>query len=73
MQQYITVQNDRLDKICRAVYGTEGGNIIVDVLEANYGLGDVGPVLPGGMVLNLPIRQPQRASVVPTIKLWGTK
>jgi len=73
MQQYVTIQNDRVDKICRNVFGTEKGGIVEKVLTLNYGLSTAGPLLPGGLTILLPDAQPRRAAVVPTVKLWGKK
>jgi phage tail protein X len=61
-------QNDTLDAICYRTYGTTQG-ITEQVLKANPGLAELGPLLPHGTPVTLPAitQAPSRA---PTVQLW---
>lgn len=53
---YLTRDGDVLDAVCSDVYGvTNLSDAVVRVLDANPGLADVGPVLPGGLLITLPV------------------
>ena len=61
-------QNDTVDALCWRFYGRTAG-VTEAVLEANPGLADHGPILPQGLVVNMPESQasaPQRQMV----QLW---
>lgn len=61
-------QNDTVDALCWRFYGRTAG-VTEAVLEANPGLADHGPILPQGLVVNMPEAQssaPQRQMV----QLW---
>ena len=61
-------QNDTVDALCWRFYGRAAG-VTEAVLEANPGLADHGPILPQGLVVNMPEAQasaPQRQMV----QLW---
>ena len=61
-------QNDTVDSLCWRYYGRTAG-VTEAVLQANPGLADYGPVLPLGLVVNMPEAQtsaPQRQMV----NLW---
>ena len=63
-----TNQNDTVDALCWRFYGRTSG-VTEAVLEANPGLADHGPILPQGLVVNMPEAQasaPQRQMV----QLW---
>ena len=64
--RYRTVDGDVLDAICWRHYGHERATAAV--LEANPGLAARGPVLPAGVVIELPDLQPPTTAV---IRLWG--
>ena len=64
-----TIRNDTVDALCWRFYGRTAG-VTEAVLEANPGLADHGPVLPQGLVVNMPEAQttaPQRQMV----QLWN--
>lgn len=61
-------QHDTLDAICYRVYGTTQG-ITEQVLAANPGLAEQGPLLPHGTPVNLPAI-PQATQRAPTVNLW---
>lgn len=61
-------QNDTVDNLCWRYYGRTAG-VTEAVLEANPGLADNGPILPQGLIVNMPEAQtsaPQRQMV----NLW---
>lgn len=61
-------QNDTVDALCWRFYGRTAG-VTEAVLEANPGLADHSPILPQGLVVNMPEAQasaPQRQMV----QLW---
>ncbi|WP_447042520.1 tail protein X [Vreelandella sp. H-I2] len=61
-------QNDTLDAICYRAYGTTQG-VTEQVLAANPGLAELGPLLPHGTPVTLPtVTQPP--SRAPTVQLW---
>ncbi|QGZ31499.1 tail protein X [Stutzerimonas stutzeri] len=47
------VQGDTVDAICWRHYGRTAG-VVEQVLEANPGLADLGPVIPNGTLIALP-------------------
>ena len=61
-------QHDTLDAICYRAYGRTAG-VTEQVLQANPGLAELGPVLPHGTPVTLPVitQQPSRT---PTVQLW---
>lgn len=67
MSQYRTKDGDMLDTICKAHYGTE--DMTVKVYGANPGLAALGPVLPMGVLIELPETSTQ--NVTAPIRLWG--
>lgn len=67
MNRYRTKQGDMVDAICKAQYGTEAH--LPMVLDANPGLADLGPVLPVGLLVDLP-EQPADP-VRSVMRLWG--
>ena len=52
--QYRTKEGDTVDLICHHIYGETSG-IVEQVLEANPGLAALGPILPVGTLVNLPL------------------
>lgn len=67
-EQLRTQQNDTVDAVCWRHYGRTTG-VVEAVLEANPGLADHGPVLPIGLLINMPEQQtaaPERQMV----QLW---
>ena len=67
MQNYVSVQGDTVDLICRRAYGDESG-FVEQVLSANPGLAEFGPVLPIGTVVFLP--ELAKPADLPTLSLW---
>lgn len=67
MTAYRTIDGDMVDAICKTHYGREDMTPLV--YEANPGLAALGPVLPRGLVIELP--QAARAPVRRPVRLWG--
>lgn len=61
-------QGDTVDAICWRHYGRTAG-VVEQVLDANPGLADLGPVLPNGTLINLPSAAPQ-AEQNQMVNLW---
>ncbi len=61
-------QGDTVDAICWRHYGRTAG-VVEQVLDANPGLADLGPVIPNGTLVALPdvaVQAEQR----PMVNLW---
>lgn len=68
MQTYITKDGDTADYIAWKYYGNQGAGTVEALLDANKGLADRGPVLPAGLVINLP--EITKPATTQGIKLW---
>lgn len=68
-QTYISSDGDTVDFVAWKHYGTLKGQITEQVLAANPGLADYGPILPAGVTITLP--DVDKVSKVEGIKLWG--
>lgn len=66
--EYVTKDGDMADSIAWAYYGTRDGLVVEQLLSANPGLADYGPLLPAGVTVTLPdfVVQPTQKSV----RLW---
>lgn len=53
-QTYLTSDGDTADYIAWKYYGTQEGRVLEQLLDANPGLADRGPVLPGGVTITMP-------------------
>jgi phage tail protein X len=67
--EYLTRQNDILDDVVFRAYEDTDRRIVETVLEANRGLADYGPVLPAGILIVLPDRNPEPPAATLT-RLW---
>jgi len=67
MAMYTTKDGDMLDDICFRHYGTSISTT-EQVLAANPGLGDAGPVFVSGINITLPSIQP--AAAQSDVRLW---
>ncbi len=65
--QLRSIQGDTVDRVCQRVYGRTAG-VTEQVLVANPGLADLGPILPMGTLITLPEQAPQAES--PMLQLW---
>ena len=61
-------QGDTVDAICWRHYGRTAG-VVEQVLDANPGLADLGPVIPNGTLVQLP-EQAVRAEQRQMVNLW---
>ena len=66
---YTTKDGDMADKIAWDYYGTRDGLVVEQMLQANPGLSDHGPVLPAGVIVTLPEFTPASTSTQ-GIRLW---
>lgn len=67
-QTYRTSEGDTADYIAWKYFGTQSGRVVEQLLEANKGLADIGPLLPAGLLVVLPDIQPEAAEQA--VKLW---
>lgn len=65
---YRTSDGDTADYIAWKQYGSQDGQIVEQLLEANPGLADLGPVLPAGVLITLPDITP--ATDTTAVRLW---
>jgi phage tail protein X len=64
---YVTQEGDMVDLIAFERFVKHGSEAAL--FEANPGLADYGPILPGGLIVKIPvIETPQ---TIPSKKLWG--
>lgn len=68
MQEYLTKIGDTADYICWKYYGSQDGQIVEQLLAANPGLSDRGPVLPAGITIYLPEIKSNTATT--GVRLW---
>lgn len=69
MARYLTSDGDALDFIAWKHYGSTAGSVVEQVLEANPGLADYGPVLPAGVDVTLP--DIVSAGITAGVTLWS--
>jgi len=62
-------QNETLDHLCHRVLGRTAG-VTEQVLDLNPGLADLGPALPEGTPIKLPM-EPLRTQRIDTVQLWA--
>lgn len=62
-----THQDDTVDSLCWRHYGATQ-SVVEAVLQANPGLAELGPMLPQGMQVRMPVITTPR--VQPVIQLW---
>lgn len=65
---YRTSDGDTVDYIAWKYYGTTEGRTVEQVLAANKGLADRGPILPAGVLITLPDIDP--TAKTPAVRLW---
>lgn len=68
MIEYRTSQGDTVDYVAWKQYGTTGNGVVETLLNANKGLADLGPVLPAGVVIQLP--EIDTTAKATGVKLW---
>ena len=62
-------QGERLDQICQRFYGYHDGGIVDRVMDLNMVIANLGPILPMGTIVRLPILT-RRTPEVRMIQLW---
>jgi phage tail protein X len=71
MNTYTTQAGDTADAIAFKYYGSLAGQVMEQLLDANPGLADQGPLLPEGVTVVLPAIKPSTTSTkAQGIKLW---
>ncbi|MBP2850533.1 MULTISPECIES: tail protein X [Dickeya] len=65
--QVRTQQHDTVDALCWRYYGRTAG-LTEQVLAVNPGLADIGPILPHGLLVELPDVAP--VATQETLQLW---
>ncbi|TYL43709.1 tail protein X [Dickeya sp. ws52] len=60
-------QHDTVDALCWRHYGRTAG-LTEQVLAVNPGLADIGPILPHGLLVELPDVEP--SATTETLQLW---
>lgn len=70
MTEYVTKEDDTADFIAWKHYGRQDGRIVEQLLDANPGLADIGPLLPAGMTITLPDLEVEAADTTEAVKLW---
>lgn len=69
MQTYRTSEGDTLDYIAWKFYETLDGRVVEQLLDANPGIADLGPVLPAGVLVKMPDIVPQQQEQ--GVRLWS--
>lgn len=67
-EEYLTKQGDSVDLIAFERFGTSSATT-ESILDANPGLAAVGPVLPIGLTIRIPI--PVKADRVEGVNIWS--
>lgn len=66
---YVTAAGDMLDAIAHRLMG--GAEHVVLLMEANPHVAGLPPVLPAGLLLDVPVPAAGDAATVTPIRLWG--
>lgn len=69
MRFYHSKDGDTADSIAWVVYGRQNDQLVEQLLEANPGLADFGPVLPAGLRLVIP--DAPAPAVGRQVRLWS--
>ena len=69
MQTYRTSDGDTMDYIAWKFYETLEGRVVEQLLDANQGIADLGPVLPAGVLVKMPDIAPQQQEQ--GVRLWS--
>lgn len=69
MQTYRTSDGDTVDYIAWKYYKALTGRVVEQLLDANPGIADLGPVLPAGVLVNMPDIAPQQQKQ--GVRLWS--
>ena len=69
MRYYLSKDGDTIDSIAWAVYGRQDGGLVEAVIEANPGIGALGPILDAGVRIVIP--DAPTPAIVQGVRLWG--
>lgn len=69
MAAYLTSADDMIDDVCSQHYGIAATGAVEAVLDANPGLADRGPLLPAGLLIELP-ELPAESREGGAVRLW---
>lgn len=70
IETYIVVGDMMLDQILWQRFRRKTPGLIERVLDMNPGLAGLGPVIPNGTSISIPIDTPSSPTAVPVVKLW---
>lgn len=70
MARYVTRNADTADLIAWRAYDTGDEAVLQQLLDANPGLADMGPILPAGVSVELPEIATPVATTTAGTKLW---
>lgn len=68
---YVTKQDDMVDAIAAATYGSEHNGTAEAILNANPGLAAYGPKLPANLSITLPDLPAPGPRQIATVDLWA--
>lgn len=66
---YLSKEGDTLDYVVWKQYGTTDNRIVENVLSANQGLSEAGPIIPTSTLINFPEIKPEQVETA-KVKLW---
>jgi phage tail protein X len=70
VERYVVEGSVMLDNLIWRRYRRQTPRLAEKTLALNPGLAALGPFIPNGTVIMLPIEPPAKTRVVPVIKLW---
>ncbi|BEV44672.1 tail protein X [Afipia carboxidovorans] len=70
IETYIVVGDMMLDQILWQRFRRKTPGLLERVLDMNPGLAGLGPVIPNGTSISIPIDTPSSPAAVPVVKLW---
>ena len=68
MAQYLTKEGDMLDEIAYRYYGSTNNKVVENIIDANFGISNYGPILPAGVLIELP--EVKQTIEKRKVKLW---
>lgn len=68
MAKYSTKDGDTLDEIAYKYYGNTNNKVVENIIGANFGITNHGPILPAGILIELP--ELKRSVEKQRVKLW---
>lgn len=68
MAQYLTKDGDTLDEIAYRYYGNTNNKVVENIIEENFGITNLAPILPAGILIELP--EVKQSTEKRKVKLW---